>query len=196
MTIATITNIEPMGSFESSQYGTMHKFYVTLDDGAEGMANSTKPTPPYGVGKKVAYEASKDKFGKPKLKVSTKLDSVMVPSRMYGDPVPNQTFPQSGAVNGQTVGMAIKESLSLMTQGLSHDEIVGMVLAPSFWDSIETVAGHIIASAKKLEGGSKPVSSPIAAPKPNTATVMKPSLRVPPNAEAYDSSGSQEDVPF
>lgn len=67
-----------------------------------------------------------------------------------GQPALNgQPFP----VSGQTVGMAIKEALSLLTKGLDHAEIMEQLPAVTFWASVHEVASDIVRVSKLLEKG-------------------------------------------
>lgn len=62
-------------------------------------------------------------------------------------------------VNGQTVGMAIKESISLLTDGLERDEVTELLKQPHFYASIHETASDIIRVALLLEKGklAKPI---------------------------------------
>lgn len=62
-------------------------------------------------------------------------------------------------INGQTVGMAMKEALAVLTSGLTHDEVVERLIAPSFWASVHEVASDIIRVSTLLEAGNlaKPI---------------------------------------
>lgn len=71
MRICKITNIKPDGKPWESQYGLMYPFYVVLEDGGAGTANSKTEQPAYKVGDTVGYEVTgHTPKGAPKLKIT------------------------------------------------------------------------------------------------------------------------------
>src|SRR6478609_9354236 len=71
MRICKITNIKPDGKPWESQYGLMYPFYIVLEDGGAGTANSKTETPAYKVGDAVGYDITgHSPKGVPKLKIT------------------------------------------------------------------------------------------------------------------------------
>ncbi len=56
-------------------------------------------------------------------------------------------------VPGPTVGMAVNNALSLLTQGMGHAEIVKATQVATFWTTAYEVASQIIRLSRSLEGG-------------------------------------------
>lgn len=63
---------------------------------------------------------------------------------LNGDPFP---------VPGQTVGMAIKEALNLLTKGMDYDNLVDRLPEPTFWAAVHEVASDIVRVSRLLEKG-------------------------------------------
>ena len=232
MPIARITKLEPTGTFES-QYGPLFKFVVYLDDNNYGTTNAKSNTPWYKVGTEVSYEVSGNFKGTPTFKIgkpdpsapqhlavtpqkakSSHRDPILREVYMGGDDIssspvqsevhqspPSQTAP----INGQTVGMAMKEALNILLEGLAHDERIAKIQEPSFWASVMELASDIIRVSHYLESGhiAPSVKNRIAAytapapvapqPKPVvTATRPQPG----PGGAVQLNPADSEDVPF
>lgn len=115
----------------------------------------------------------------------------------------NGSFP----VNGQTVGMAMKEGLALA--GMAAGGVTRDVLKdPLFWQDVKTYAGNIIRISRSLEAGKLSAPSwptpkreeapadrsPAPTSQPKTATT-KPTEG--PGGSAFPAdAGDDEDVPF
>jgi len=56
-------------------------------------------------------------------------------------------------VSGQTVGMAMKEALSLCVHGQSADTVAKLRTSPQFWEDVKTTARDIIRISQSLEKG-------------------------------------------
>lgn len=67
--------------------------------------------------------------------------------------------PAGVRINGQTVGMAMKESLALLTKDLTPEQVVQRVVQPAFWEAVHEVASDVIRVSLILEAGklAKPV---------------------------------------
>lgn len=71
-----------------------------------------------------------------------------------------ESKPSSNArINGQTVGMAMKESMALLTKDLTPEQVVQRVIQPAFWEAVHEVASDVIRVSLILEAGklAKPV---------------------------------------
>lgn len=71
----------------------------------------------------------------------------------------HEPTPAGVRINGQTVGMAMKESLALLTKDLTPDQIVERIVEPAFWEAVHEVASDVIRVSLILEAGklAKPV---------------------------------------
>lgn len=169
MNIATITDMQEDGTFNSA-HGLLYQFYITFDDGTVGQANAKSQQPPYGVGAEVGYDITGQYPGGNKLKIYANPEKAQqfaqerpqaAPRRQNPPPATNrpvaqrspQGTPAGGQVNGQTVGMAMKEALNLLCGNLAHDEVVAIIIEPSFWASVHEVASDIIRVSALLEKG-------------------------------------------
>jgi len=101
-------------------------------------------------------------------------------------------------ISGQTVGMAMKESLALA--GMAAGGITRDVLKdPLFWQDVKTYAGNIIRISRSLEAGKlSPPSWPT--PKREEAPPSKPAAIKPqpgPDGAAFPpNAGDEDSVPF
>jgi len=84
-------------------------------------------------------------------------------------------------IQGQTVGMAVNNTLSLLTQGMAHEAIVKATQTPQFWTVAYETASQIIRLSKSLEGGklAPNVWDKAAAPAPTPAPAHSPQLDQP-----------------
>jgi hypothetical protein len=106
---------------------------------------------------------------------------------------------QGFIVNGQTVGMALKEAITLAVQASSG--FTRATLAdPLFWQDVKTYAGNIIRIGRSLEAGKlSPPSWPVAAREAEAPPPPAPRRTAPTNereAANLTHNGSDEDVPF
>lgn len=113
-------------------------------------------------------------------------------------------------VNGQTVGMAMKEAISLAV--IAHGGTAGVEQAIStkeFWAQVKLTASNIIRISRSLEEGNlspspwAPVTNPLAPaspPRPPTAApASRPAAVKPPpgpDGSAFPTDGEPEDVPY
>lgn len=129
------------------------------------------------------------------------------------EPEPHQSPNEHGAghtsspvnqyIHGQTVGMAMKEALTLVTRDMKADQLLVAMGTPLFWQHVHMAASDIIRVSLVLEKGklAAPVrersgasaASPAPAPKPATPLTPPPSRPPKPAADAADF---EEDVPF
>lgn len=83
-------------------------------------------------------------------------------------PAPRPSLPSSGTINGQTVGMAVKEAIGLVSSAQGFD--IGTLSDPQFWVSIRTVASDIIRVSQSLERGELLSLQPTQTPPPRKPT--------------------------
>lgn len=165
-----IVSIKPDGKPWDSQYGKMFPFYIVMEDGAAGTTNSKSETPPYKVGDEVGYEINgATPRGVPKLKITRNpkpgeatytgggathpdLEAARPhnpPQNRPAAPTYTQTSPAHGnAVNGQTVGMAVKAAVDI------HLKIRGT----GAWGeedavTVEAIARDIVAISERIQSG-------------------------------------------
>lgn len=116
---------------------------------------------------------------------------------------------QDHPVNGQTVGMAMKEAVGLLTHKLTHDEAVARIITPVFWQSVHEVSSDIIRVSRLLEAGklAKPVRERqpgyVRPPEPSAAAsgradplASRAKPAPGPEGSAFPTGGANEDVPF
>ena len=117
MKITTITDIQSLGTFESS-FGTMYKFQYCLDDGTIGEANHKTNASPFKVGASVAYDITgTSPKGMSKLKIGKPESANFAPSQTSGGTQTHSTAsnaPKSqgndradGARNGLCLKLAV-----------------------------------------------------------------------------------------
>ena len=158
MKISRITAIEPDGKAWTPRNSTtpLYPFLVSFADGMKGQANSKSEPPPYAVGDDVGYEQTgTSPRGVPKLKIDRKAaaegggdDGGGQRSAPRGTATTARQPAASGSsINGQTVGMAMKEALTLTNMTtLKPDD-------PEFWKQVHITASDIIRVSLMLEKG-------------------------------------------
>lgn len=136
------------------------EFYkVELGDvtGGETLTMSAFTRPAYKQGDRLRISGQgikrKSYQGKPEVSVG-KTTSIVVaakggPGAMQGTNPP----PPANAVPGPTVGMAINNALTMLTQGLTHKELLVEVESPRFWGAVWHVASDIVRVGRMLEHG-------------------------------------------
>lgn len=126
--------------------------------------------------------------------------------RAAGQPAVNG---QAQPINGQTVGMAMKEAIALAGMATGDGITRQHLNDPLFWQDIKTYAGNIIRISRSLEAGKlsppswptpKPQEAPAAPPDRSAAPARSPSRpAASPQSErqaANLTDGDAEDVPF
>jgi hypothetical protein len=165
MILSRIDSLKPDGQWTHPTHGMMFQFLVGFEDGTFGQANAKTSQPRYKVGDKAAYEITgQTPKGGNKLKVSIgEQDLANATRRASAAPEPARPAPHtenppqrspeparaSGmTINGQTVGMAMKEAIPLVS--LRHE------ISPEygeFWEKVHHYASQIIHQASRLEKG-------------------------------------------
>lgn len=207
MPIARITKLEPTGTFES-QYGPMFKFVVYLDDNNYGTTNAKSNQPWYKVGTEVSYEVSGNFKGTPTFKIG-KPDPSSPQRSASPAPVQSEVFQappsQTAPINGQTVGMAMKEALNILLEGLAHDERIAKIQEASFWAAVMELASDIIRVSRYLESGHIAPSvkdriavytAPAPVPMPPKPVVTATRPQPGPGGAVQLNPADSEDVPF
>ena len=169
--------------------------------------------PKFGVGQLVELTGQGIKFKNgqygPEVSVGDKANITMLGAAAHAPeraaakaeslPAPDGT---KFAVNGQTVGMAMKEALALVER--SHGGVVEIatLFDAKFWASVKGVASNIIRVARALEAGSL-TPDPWAAATQAQPAAMPPSSAPQPKTQghggtghAFPTNGPDEDVPF
>ena len=109
---------------------------------------------------------------------------------------------QPQMVLGQTVGMALKESLALVTMAHGGIQDGKPLKDPLFWQDVKQCASNIIRLSRSLEKGHLSPAPWPTSPKPETSGRVdppKPAANPQPGPEgsAYDPSGEMDsDIPF
>ena len=99
-------------------------------------------------------------------------------------------------VAGQTVGMAVKESLALHTKNLATEEVNEAVCTGEFWAAIHETASDIIRISLLLEKGklAKPVRERNGEEAPEPEPKAPPARQAPPpQRQAAPPSGRRQD---
>ena len=171
MNICRIAKITPDGKpWGAPPNGPYYPFYIVFADGATGQANAKTNPPAYKVGDEVGYEITgATPRGVPKLKIDRKADPAFCPNTTPQDhhpeleaaqpqkptqnrpaaPTHTQTAPAHGnAVNGQTVGMAVKAAVDIHlkirgTGAWGEDDAV----------TVEAIARDIVAISERIQSG-------------------------------------------
>lgn len=160
MNISRITSITPDGTYDSP-HGLLYQQVIVFEDGTVGQSNAKKSPPPYRVGDEVGYDITGQYPGGNKLKITAKPYGAQGAPQGARPPLPTppprQTAPagQGAAsappshapINGQTVGMAMKEALTL------HHPSGYAVSDPKFWEQVYQTASDIIRLSQLLEKG-------------------------------------------
>ena len=181
MSISRIISINPAGTWQSS-YGPMYSFDVEFEDGTRGQVNAKSQTPAYRVGSEMDYQITGvTPKGQNKLKLQKPDPNTPAPAY---NPPPERSAPPArpapaaqpartatetapgGPVNGQTVGMALNNALTLHGRCFDGPDLANALTDPVFWAKIESTAARIIAISRGLEAGrpAKPVARPVAQP--------------------------------
>lgn len=160
MKFATVSKIQPTGEPPyQSKHGPLYSFLVAFDDGLMGKVNAKNQAgPAYKVGDRVGYEVTGEYQGLANIKVDKKAAEQAGSPPSNSSPVPGQRMPDgsepnSPAVHGATVGMAVKAALDLHTKGLQQDEISQAVCTTEFWASIHETSSDLIRICLHLEKG-------------------------------------------
>ncbi len=137
----------------NSPNGLLYGQRIAFEDGAVGLVNTKTEVPPYKVGDIMAYEIN-GKVGKvDKMKVSKPKDGggytppptirppAADPDRLPGLP---EHQPAKVTVHGATVGMAVKEAISLVVAGSGRTVNLADLQGPAFWSEVHQTASAII----------------------------------------------------
>lgn len=102
-------------------------------------------------------------------------------------------------VLGQTVGMAMKEALALLSRDLKRDDLIGHITSASFWQAVHEAASDIIRVSRLLEKGKLAPSikdrlnpTPVKAPSGGRDDRPAPKPVAAPVQQELES----DDVPF
>ncbi len=176
MRICKITNIKPDGKPWESQYGLMYPFYIVLEDGGAGTANSKTQEPAYKVGDTVGYDVTGNSpKGVPKLKITRNpkpgegtvwvpdthpdLEAAQAPTAHFSSrpqpthfPAPAPVKTQGNApINGQTVGMAVKAAVDIwiaVEASRTPDGFGSAQIA-----NIERIARQLVSMSERIQSG-------------------------------------------
>lgn len=98
--------------------------------------------------------------------------------------------------NGQTVGMALKEGLALLTRDMNGNEVRGQLKDPKFWKELHLVSSDLIRVSHWIEQGAlAPLLRDRNAPK-ETPPAPPPRREAPPPPPPAQGENLDEDVPF
>lgn len=83
--------------------------------------------------------------------------------RANGEPAING---QLNPIPGQTVGLAIKEAVGILTNGLTYSDTIKVISTPTFWHDLHEVASDLIRVSRMLEAGklAQPINQRTKAP--------------------------------
>lgn len=205
MKIAKILQIEPNGNPFTNTHGTMYPWIVTFDDQMSGEVNTKSQQPAYRVGDLVGYEQTgASPRGTPKLKIDRNA-AQNAPQGSYrpgpAQPThqnqPASTATQTVQINGQTVGMAMKEAINLALgafRNTSHE--APDIGSQAFWEMVHIAASDIIRVSQMLERGHlAPSAKARAVPQGSVRSPVTP----PPRQRQPDpepDTTMDDDIPF
>lgn len=100
-------------------------------------------------------------------------------------------------VPGQTVGMAVKTALDILSKDMTHDDLVARLISPPFWASVHEVASDIIRVSRMLEAGklAQPIKERGGSAQPSPQPQGGRDERLAPKAQPSQVTW-EEDVPF
>lgn len=132
--------------------------------GPDTVELSVWTTPRFKIGDHICFSGqgikfTTDNFGA-KLSVSDKTKIEVLGQSAHHEEQEERRANGQPAVNGkanpvapQSVGMAVKEALLILTDRLEHDDRVARLCEPTFWQSVYEVASDIIRVSLMLEHG-------------------------------------------
>lgn len=134
-------------------------FVAKLSDGTPDspvVEMSTFTAPKFNKGDKIRVSGTGIKKGsyngKPQVKTGQKTGITVVAKAGSGQQG-TVDVPTASSIPGQTVGMAVNNTLSLLTQGLTHEQICKAVQSAPFWTMAYEVASQIVRLSKSIECG-------------------------------------------
>jgi hypothetical protein len=131
--------------------------------GTEEVSMSVFSAPKFNRGDKIRVAGQGIKRsaynGKPQIGIGQKTGITVVASGGNAPAAASGAAPSSGGqapqmqVPGPTVGMAVNNALSLLTQGMGRAEVIKATREAVFWTVAYEVASQIIRLSRSLEGG-------------------------------------------